>query len=246
MRIDYEDQASAYEETRSVEQLVYSTLCGLLMPAKNDTVLDFGCGTGNYLSKLTMDFGINPYGIEPSTRMRELAQRKLGATCIRSGDHTNIPFPELYFNKIYCTDVIHHIREIDTLFSNLIRVATAGAKLCICTESPYQLAEKYWIRYFPDALTADLERFYPVSDIICAGEKAGWIYRKTVLTEDEQVSPISASFMQRVELKTLSVFHLISDESFELGRARIRADYYASALIPQHEGYTFILFEKRK
>lgn len=246
MKIDYESQAAAYEETRSVEPLVYSTLCSLLCPEKNDAVLDFGCGTGNYLKKLVLDFDIKAYGIEPSSAMREIAAEKLGAIYILDGNHLKIPFRELYFNKIYCTDVIHHIRQLDTFFSNLMRVAKNGAKLCICTESPPQLAEKFWIRYFPDALTADLERFHSVSNIVLAGEKAGWTYSKSVLTEENKIAPISLSFLKRVEKKTLSVFHLIADGSFELGLARMKADYYAGTPIPQHEGYTFVLFEKRK
>ncbi len=246
MRIDYGNQAAAYEETRAVEPLVYSTLCSLLSPEKSDTVLDFGCGTGNYLKKLILDFEIKAYGIEPSSAMRKIATEKLGETSILRGDHLSIPFPELYFNKIYCTDVIHHVRQLDAFFLNLIWVAKTGARLCICTESPPQLAEKYWIKYFPDALAVDLERFHSVNSIILAGENSGWTYSKSVLTEEEQIAPISSSFLKRVEKKTLSVFHLIADESFKLGLARMKADYHAGTPILQHEGYTFVLFEKRK
>ena len=246
MRIDYQNQAAAYEETRAVEPLVYSTLCSLLCPEKNDAVLDFGCGTGNYLKKLVSDFEIKAYGIEPSSTMREIASAKLGTKDVLDGNHLKVPFPELYFNKIYCTDVIHHIRQLDNFFSNLMHVAKNGAKLCICTESPSQLAEKYWIQYFPDALTADLERFHLINNIVLAGEKAGWTYSKSVLTEETKIAPISLSFLKRVEKKTLSVFHLITDVSFELGLARMKADYYAGTPISQHEGYTFLLFEKRK
>ena len=84
-----------------------------------------------------------------------------------------------------------------------------------------------------------------VDNIISAGEKAGWTYVKTAFTEEEKIAPISSSFMTRVEQKTLSVLHLISDESFKLGLARMKADYYANTQLPQYEGYTFVLFEAR-
>lgn len=120
MKIDYEHQAEIYEQTRNTEPLVYSMLSNLLKLSKKDIVLDFGCGTGNYLKQFVIDYGIIPYGIEPATNMREIAQKKLQSGCILAGDDTYIPFSDILFNKIYCTDVIHHIKQLDIFFSTFI------------------------------------------------------------------------------------------------------------------------------
>lgn len=77
MGIDYDEQAEIYERTREVEPLVYSVLSALLKPCKGDKILDFGCGTGNYLCQFVSDYQIDPYGIEPATQMRLIAQSKL-------------------------------------------------------------------------------------------------------------------------------------------------------------------------
>lgn len=244
MKIDYEYQAKAYEETRSIEPLVYNILCNLLMFAKNDIVLDFGCGTGNYLKQFVMDYEIIPYGIEPSANMRKIAQNKLQSNCILEGDDTCIPFSDILFNKIYCTDVIHHIKQLDLFFKNIYKVAVPKAKFCICTESTRQLGEKYWITYFPELLDVDLQRFHSIENIIKIGKSAGWVYRETLKTEDELIAPISASFMKCVKNKTLSVFHLISNEAYERGISLMEEDYRQQTLLRQHEGYTFILFER--
>ena len=246
MEIDYEAQADIYERTRGVESLVYSVLSALLRPRKGDKILDFGCGTGNYLCQFVSDYQIDPYGIEPATQMRLIAQGKLPAQCIRNGDHTHLPFPGLHFDKLYCIDVIHHIRQLNDLFLNLFDAAKPGAKFCICTESPHQLSEKYWIRYFPEILEADLQRFYPIQEIVKSGQAAGWEHCETITTEDELLAAISPNFIARVRHKTLSVFHLIPEDAYKRGLALMEADYQAQLPLLQREGYTFILFERRQ
>ncbi len=245
MKINYEEQAEYYEKTRDIEPLVYSGLCHLLMPTIGEAVLDFGCGTGNYLQQLISDYGIEPYGVEPSAHMREIAQMKIHPDRIQVGDNLHLPSFGVLFNKIYCTDVIHHIRQLNTLFETLKQVAANGAKLCICTESSHQLKEKYWIKYFPDILEADLRRFHPIEAIVKAGAEAGWVHREILTTEDMLIAPISSSFMRRVEQKTLSAFHLISESAYTQGRSLMEADYRAQVLLHQHEGYTFVLFERQ-
>lgn len=244
MGIDYEEQAESYERTRGVEPLVYPILSALLQPSKGDRLLDFGCGTGNYLCQFASDYQIEPYGVEPSEQMRLIAQGKLPAQRIQDGNHTCRPFPELRFDKLYCTDVIHHIRQLDTLFQNLLDAAQPGAKFCICTESPRQLAEKYWIRYFPEILNADFQRFHPIEELILIGQGVGWKYRETFTTEEELLAAISPNFMERVRHKSLSVFHLIPEETFNRGLALMETDYQAQIPLLQREGYTFILFER--
>lgn len=246
MKIDYEHQANIYEQTRSIEPLVYSMLSNLLMFKRNDIVLDFGCGTGNYLKQFVKDYEIIPYGIEPAANMRKIAQKKLQSSCILGGDDSYIPFSDIKFNKIYCTDVIHHIKKTDLFFKNIYKIALPKAKFCICTESTQQLGEKYWLKYFPELYDIDLQRFHSIETIIETGKSVGWIYRETLKTEDELVAPISTSFMNRVKNKTLSVFHLISNDAYKRGISLMEEDYRQQILLHQHEGYTFVLFEREK
>lgn len=245
MKVDYDTYADLYEYTRDTEPIVYSMLIHLLKPTRDDKLLDFGCGTGNYLYRLKLDYGIEAYGIEPAIKMRKIAEAKLPNSCILDGNHKIIPFPQGYFNKIYVTDVIHHVHELEVLFYNLAEAAATNAKLCICTESAAQLCEKYWIKYFPEIATADLQRFHRIEDIVKSGRENGWIHKKTVTTEEETISEISHNFMERVRQKTLSVFHLISNEAYAHGLSLMEADYHKRVPIHQCEGYTFILFERQ-
>lgn len=147
MTVNYDEQANHYEETRNVIPLVYSTLIAIIKPKANEKILDFGCGTGNYLLKLTTDYNIIPYGVEPSSVMRKIAAQKNPSATIVEGNHEAMPI-NIQFDSIYCTDVIHHIDNLRILFLNLFKISKPGTLLCICTESYSQLKEKYWNSIF--------------------------------------------------------------------------------------------------
>lgn len=246
MIIEYDTQALNYEKTRTVEPIVYLILSYILALQKNEAVLDFGCGTGNYLKQFTIDYEIRPYGIEPSDEMRKIAKEKVQTENILAGNHTSMPFSNLQFSKIYSTDVIHHIDQLDLLFHNLFNIANPGAKFCICTESVNQLQEKYWVRYFPSIPDIDAKRFHTIETILKCGESAGWIHRGTLQTETHIVASISDAFMERIRQKTLSVLNLISDVEYQHGVALMENDYQNQIPLKQNEGYTFILFERKK
>lgn len=244
MGIDYNSQANYYEETRSIEPIVYSILSYMLALQKGDVVLDFGCGTGNYLKKILIDYEVNVYGVEPSLNMRKIAQKKIPQAHILKGNHMCLPFSNIRFNKIYCTDVIHHISQLEILFRNLFNIASSGARFCICTESSSQIIEKYWIKYFPSIPSIDSQRFHQIEKIIEFGEMSGWMHKETLKTENEVIAPISDRFMERIRQKTLSVLNLISNEEYEQGISLMEIDYQNQVVLQQHEGYTFILFER--
>lgn len=245
MKTNYEKMAQFYEQTRDIDPFIYLTVSFLLELNQEDTLLDFGCGTGNYLKQFFKNYKMKVYGIEPSDSMRKIAQNKVYTKNIHKGNHKYLPFEDEKFNKIYCIDVIHHIRSLDLFFQNLLRVAAPNAKFCICTESFSQLKEKYWIKYFPNILTIDFCRFHLIEDIVKIGEQNGWTYYKTLSIENKIVAPISSHFMECVYKKTLSVFQFISNEEYEEGLYLMKKDYEEQLLITQNEGYTFITFNKQ-
>lgn len=243
MTVNYDEQAGCYEKTRGVIPLVYSTLFTILCPKANEKILDFGCGTGSYLSKLSIEYSIVPYGVEPSSAMREIAIKKNPTALIVEGNHMNIPI-NVQFDCIYCTDVIHHIDDLSALFLNLFNVSKPGARLCICTESHNQLKEKFWIKFFPEIPCIDLKRFHKISEIISKGISIGWEHIKTVTIEEEVNETISDNFMLCIMEKTLSVLRLLPEESYRYGLNQMRHDYECKKVFRQKEGYSFVVFKK--
>jgi len=90
------------------------------MPLDGRTILDFGCGTGNYMYAIKKLTTAEIYGVEPSDDMREKALSK--GLNVRNGDHSVIPFGDGFFDFIYMTDVIHHVQDLKIMFSEFFRI----------------------------------------------------------------------------------------------------------------------------
>lgn len=244
--MDYSKQATQYEETRDIEEKVYWILSNTINPQKKDRILDFGCGTGNYLQALYSDYRIPLYGLEKSYKMAEIARNKNPNFDIRIGDHTVIPFPANFFSKIYCTDVIHQINDIESLFKNLYTVAQNNAIFAICTESSEQLYEKYWNRYFPSILSIDEKRFHNIDILKEKAVVTNWIHYKTFKIEEEFTAPITERLINKISKRTLSVLHEIPKQEYDDGLWKMTQDYVKQKEMHQVEGYTIILFIKNK
>ena len=75
-----------------------------------DKILDLGCGNG----RLVEIFGSKPIeytGIDNSEKLIEIARQKYPGHDFRIFDGLKIPFPDNYFDAIFCIAVLHHIPD---------------------------------------------------------------------------------------------------------------------------------------
>lgn len=75
---------------------------------KGDNILDFGCGNGR-LSLLFNEKNIQYTGVDFSSKLIEIAQAKYPHNKFILIDGFKLPFPDNYFDAIYCLSVLHHI-----------------------------------------------------------------------------------------------------------------------------------------
>lgn len=73
-----------------------------------DKVLDLGCGNGRLLD-LLRDKNINYIGVDNSSTLISLAQKRYPGADFQVGDALNLPFPDNHFDKVYSIAVLHHI-----------------------------------------------------------------------------------------------------------------------------------------
>jgi ubiquinone/menaquinone biosynthesis C-methylase UbiE len=101
--IDYTNASKTYDNTRNSDEVNIDIMSkkGVFECGKN--ILDFGCGTGNYLQKISEKYQCKCYGLEPSVGMREKAHKKLPNLLIVEGNHDNILFENNFFDYIYMT-----------------------------------------------------------------------------------------------------------------------------------------------
>lgn len=86
------------------------------------TVLDLGCGEGSSIdlfNRIAPSVNWHGVDIEDSPEVRK---RRRKHESIKTFDGVNLPYPDRYFDLIYCNQVLEHVRHPDRLISDALRV----------------------------------------------------------------------------------------------------------------------------
>ncbi len=75
---------------------------------KGDNILDLGCGNGR-LWEVLKDEEIKYVGVDISETLIKIAKQKYPEQDFQVIDFFKLPFPDNYFDKVYCLAVFHHI-----------------------------------------------------------------------------------------------------------------------------------------
>ncbi len=136
-------------------QRVFRRSCGVEAGAQ---VLDVGCGTAE-LSLLTSEL-VGPRGhvtgIDVSSRMLEIAERKVGASPLRDritlqwGDALQIQFPPERFDAAVSAFVMRNVADLDRALAEIARVVRPGGRVAIMelSQPPASIIRAPFMFYF--------------------------------------------------------------------------------------------------
>lgn len=137
-----------YNHTRKADKYILSRLFHHLGYKPGQTILDIGCGTGNYTIALN-ELGIQFIGIDPSDEMLDIAKSKSPGMEWINGKVEDIPLENDAVDGCLATLTLHHWNDMKKGFGELNRVLKQQAKIVIFTSTPAQM-ETYWLHhYFP-------------------------------------------------------------------------------------------------
>ncbi len=265
--IDYDEASSTYDNTRGVDGAVIDLMArrGALGAALSDTaaapeisedepaphhprpagprVLDFGCGTGNYLRAIRSRFRCELFGLEPSVEMRARAVAKNSGLKIEKGDHSSIPFEDSSFDFIYMTDVIHHVPDLDLLFESLARIMIRGGLACVVTESWAQIEARWYNAYFPSLAGIEKARYPDIGEIERRAGMAGLGRAGTELVDYPGPRAIDEDFLRMVGERNYSMFRLLADAELETGLAVMGTELGRTFITPE-AGLTLVWLQK--
>ncbi len=161
---NYTVASEDYDKTRipvGVDALL-SCLARTDVPLKVQSVLEAGCGTGNYLQTLSPHLG-SLVGIDFSEGMLAQARAKLGEDVeLTCGSILDLPYEDERFDGITCNQVIHHLDEgpgktddpaacepcsfpnVTRFIHEAYRVLRPGGALVINTATHRQMLDGYW------------------------------------------------------------------------------------------------------
>jgi ubiquinone/menaquinone biosynthesis C-methylase UbiE len=226
-RADYEAIAANYDrrydqnDYAGVEEAVAGFVMALAGP-----VLEVGCGTGHWLRSLAAK-GVRATGIDAAANM--LARARLhdaGAALVR-GTAEHLPFTGEGFAGVLCVNALHHFPDKPAFMREARRVLRRGGRFMTIGLDPHTGVDRWCIYdYFEPAFAIDLRR-YPA-----AGTIRAWMRDVGLadgVTREIQHRPVQMPARRAIEEGRLqktwtSQLGVLTDEEYERGLARIRAD----------------------
>ena len=234
--IDHAGLAQQYARHRRVHPEVLRELLEESGIDAQSSVLDVGCGTGNYIVALESAVGCRSWGIDPSSEMLAEASQRPGTVGFQAGRAEQLEFTTSFFDLVFSVDVIHHLEDITRYFQEACRVLKPGGRACTVTDSEWIIRHREPLAaYFPETVTVDLER-YPRSDQLYQAMRAAGLAE---LAEHQVEFPYQLTDAQAYRDKAFSSLHLIREEAWRSGLERMEEDL-RSGPIPCVSRYALI------
>ncbi len=236
--IDYNKVSEHYTQHRSnvhpgvLRQLLSNNkYCG----ASN--ILEVGCGTANYIIAVQSLTGSNCWGVDPSEKMLSVARERSTSINFQLGRAEELDFPADFFDLIFSVDVIHHVDGHLAYFQNAYRTLKPGGRICTATDSEWVLRNRRPLAtHFPETVEVELAR-YPRIPLLAK------LMRQTGFTDVED-NLVEFSFdlkdIQAYRDKAFSSLHLISEEAFRRGIARLEEELEDKGCIRCISRYTLL------
>ncbi|MGW5670537.1 class I SAM-dependent methyltransferase [Micromonospora sp. NPDC003776] len=224
--IDYDiEQYQDYARGRALneQQLqVWISAFEAVLPERRPLAgLDVGSGTGRFSPALAETFG-PVTGVEPSTRMREVAQSQSPHPGVRyvAGSAEDMPVPSDSADYALMFLSWHHVQDKPRAVRELARVLRPGGRLLLRANFRDHHPRPWWLAHFPRGYEADGALFQPLHEVIAMFTSAGWrVVNFGTVTEP---SPGSyADMLDRLRLRTLSFFAQLSPDELEEGFRRL-------------------------
>ena len=167
MGTKYDRIGIGYDHSRRADPALTEAYIRALALAPGATVLDVGCGTGNYTLALERT-GLSLIGVDPSEEMLRAARARCSAVDWRRGTAEELPVEDASVDGALATLTIHHWSDLERGFAEVRRSLKPGGRFVLFTSTPAQM-RGYWLNaYFPRMLEASIAQM-PDLDLVERG-----------------------------------------------------------------------------
>lgn len=219
--VNYDEVAGSYAKHRGAVGSVVRLLVEEGGIASGSRVLDVGCGTGNYIGALREETGCPSWGIDPSEEMLTRAKERFRGIAFELARAESLPFEGESFDLVFSVDVIHHVGDRGKYFREAHRVLKCGGRMSTATDSADLIRRRKPLsNYWPETVEEELARYPRIADLRAMMEEAGF----HTITERTSAGTSLRTDIQSYRDKAYSSLHLIPDQAFERGLARLERD----------------------
>ncbi|MET0417236.1 MAG: class I SAM-dependent methyltransferase [Actinoplanes sp.] len=249
--VDYDErQHQVYARARALTEARMATwmraFAGRAPEQRPLAVLDLGSGTGRFTPELAETFGGPVHGVEPSERMRAVAEETAThpAVSYLAGAAESIPLPADSCDLVLLFLVLQHVRDQAAAAAEIRRVVRPGGRVLIRSSFPDRMPELPAYSYFPGARRIDEQVFPRLDHTIEVFEAAGLSFVALDVVP-ERVADSLAEFAERLRLRGTSTFERLTEEEIEEGFATLEAAVAAeSRPRPVDEDSDLLIFER--
>ena len=252
-RVDYDGRLHVgFHEGRShadsVMQLWRKTVRRCIGDRSGLNILDLGSGTGRFSCDLANEFDSHVVGVEPSDKMREVAESECQHPNVRflKGSAEHIPLTDESCDAAWLSQVVHHIPDIDLAAAELRRVVRESGLVIFRSNFKGRLdGFCHYYNFFPTGLAVDEARHPTVQYVEQCFDRHG--FRLVTFETVEQMEAGSLSeYAERIRRRTYSTFELIPQIDFDEGlRALQQATQAETADQPVMSKVDLLVFESR-
>jgi ubiquinone/menaquinone biosynthesis C-methylase UbiE len=222
-QVDYTGISKIYDSYRSYPDDLIKRIIELGRIGRGKKVLDLGCGTGNIAYQIKNIVDADLIGVDVSLDMLKVAKSKSLEVVRTDVDNQQLPFRDSSFDTVMGAYVIHQIKNLNFMLSEIYRVLRDGV-LVLLTSSHRQIENQHPIvkEFFPSYVDIDKGRFPDIDRIDSLLESLAF---KDIKNEEVTVAniPIDYEYLQKVKNKYVSTYHLMPESEFENGIAKLEA-----------------------
>lgn len=219
--MDYNEDADDYAAHRRVHGRVLRELYrqGGLVPTS--TLLEVGCGTGNYVRALARSCRCTAFGLDPAAAMLLYGRAQPERVTWLLGRAEHLNFADNTFDLTFSVDVIHHVSDKAAFFGEVARTLRPGGQVCTVTDSEECIRQREVLSgYFPETVAFELARYPRIGQLQVWMAAAGLEVLSTVIVKE----PYEVTSIQPFRDKAYSSLHLISEAAWRDGLEHLAHD----------------------
>lgn len=211
--------------------------------------LDLGSGIGRLTPGLADEFEGPVYGVEPSDRMRETAERIAlhpGVTYLK-GSAEDIPLPEASVDGVLMFLSFHHFPDQLKALQEVHRVLRPGGAAFLRTQFADLMPDLFWYDYFPSARAVDAGMYLTLAETKALARDAGLQPADDVVRLTTEEPRTLRESYDRLSLRAISTFEYLPEDEIAPGFARFAADVERDPdrLMPVYPAMTVVLTRPR-
>jgi 2-polyprenyl-3-methyl-5-hydroxy-6-metoxy-1,4-benzoquinol methylase len=184
------------------------------LPDQYSTVLDIGCGEGNFRDNLRLKHEY--WGVEPNEFHARVASMKLDKILIGTYEEIYHNIPDQYFDLVICNDVLEHMIDHDSFLQCIIKKMKEGGYLLVSVPNVRYVSNMFEIivrrdwRYRDDGILDRTHlRFFSKKSIIRTIHDNGFIVQQL-----SGINPYRSSSYIKTCLLCLAILLLGPDVRF--------------------------------